>query len=100
MGSKRRKGETRGRKTGQPVGEYSLKYTPTCVMCGKMFPAARPDAKTGSNLCRSALRRWALKYGHDPETPPGITPAGKTLPGCSFSAHLTNSTRPGAKRRG
>lgn len=73
----------RGRKVGQRVGEYSLKYAPTCVMCGFQFPAARPDARTGSNVCRSALRRWAAKYGCEPTHPPRITPAGKPLAGCA-----------------
>jgi len=77
-----------GRKMGVPVGEYSLRYSPVCIMCGLVFVAARKDAKTGSNACRLALKRWCAKYGHEPETPPGMTPAGKALVGCSISQRL------------
>lgn len=42
-----------------------------CVMCGTPFLAARTDATTDTNLCRSALRRWRTKYGAPPKAPPG-----------------------------
>lgn len=91
MATTRKKGETRGRKAGKPVGEYSLRYTPTCIMCGRTFVAARPDARTGSNACRLALMRWCRKYGHEPHEPPGHTPAGKRLLGCSISQRIAGT---------
>lgn len=42
-----------------------------CCMCGEMFFAARSDATSCSNLCRSALRRWTKLYGAPPIAPPG-----------------------------
>lgn len=61
--------ETRGHKQGQKVGPYSLRYFPKCICCGREFPAARPEAKTCDNRCRSGLRAFKRFYGYAPDQP-------------------------------
>jgi len=73
----RKQGETRGRKAGQKVGEYSIRYFPLCLWCGAEFVAKRPDAKTCSATHRTALTRYVRKHGQPPMFPFGLKPDPK-----------------------
>jgi len=58
-------------RKGKQYGENSLKYDLACCMCARSFPSTRPDARTCTASCRSALRRWVKRYGELPREPPG-----------------------------
>ncbi len=58
-------------RRGKAGRENRKRHQCICTMCGVAFFAARPDAVTESNRCRSHLRRWRQIYGAAPINPPG-----------------------------
>jgi len=69
-------------KRGRPKGDQnSLRYFPLCLWCGKEFASARPDAKTHSPGCRSALSRYKQKNGCYPLFPFGLPEGAERLSG-------------------
>lgn len=59
------------RKSGPHSRPNRRRHELFCKMCGRQFFAARPDAKTDTSSCRSALRRWLALFGFEPKEPPG-----------------------------
>lgn len=58
-------------KVKRTRGPNTRRHEVSCVMCGKVFLSPRPDSKTDTSSCRSALRRWMATYNYVPAEPPG-----------------------------
>lgn len=71
MVGKNRKQRWAQNRKGKKFGENTIRYYPICLWCGRVFCAKRPDAKTHSPTCRSALKRYVDEHGRPPLFPLG-----------------------------
>jgi hypothetical protein len=62
------------RKSGQKYGLNRAKYNHRCAWCFVLFMSSRPEAKTNSPTCRSALSRYVKRHGSPPLFPFGVQP--------------------------